>query len=409
MSRPRGAALLEVLLAALLLFLATLYLLSLFASGQGFALRGREYSAATLLAQSRMEELLAAPADALQAGPGRFPPPHQGYTCEVRTEEFQEDLLLLEVIVTSPRGARSRLQTLRRVERFFGVACDPAAETLVFTAPGQARTLLLEEGGRPTEGPGLPEGGQPGAVAGLPGLGLLWAVDQDGARLGYLPSGGRAEALAPPSALGGEPPRFAGAAMDPAGNRLFLADRANRGLWILNDSAAFGGRGWDARSPLAPEDPPLGVPSGVGADASGSVVWIGDTEHECLRMLRLSTPADPGGYEREPGVGWWSRTRFRPAEGMGSPQGVAVNPWSSAVFTVDSRDLLRLDFVPGPAGGHRQAWTRTPLPEALAAARPSGLCFDPYRNVVYLNTRGGQVWKHTVAAPGTFLRVAGGG
>lgn len=411
MRRPRGASILEVLLALLILFLATLYLLSLFASGQSFTLRGREYSATTFLAQNRMEELLAAPADVLAASTGTFPSPHEDYRYEIRISDYEGDLKLVEVIVTSPRGARSRLQTLRRVDTFFGIACDPAAETVVFAQPGKVQVQLLAEGGSPGDGPGLPAGAtapQPGAVAGYPNLGLLWAVDQNNGNLTYFPAEGNAETLTPPSALGQDRPRFAGAATDAAANRLFLADRANRGLWIVNDSEAFGGRGWDGRSPMAPEDPPLGTPSGVGVDAAGSVVWVADTENQCLRMLRLSAPTLTAGYEQEPGVGWWSRTQFKPPDGMGAPQGVAVNPWSSTVFTVDAANLVRLDFVPRTGGGYAEAWTLTALPEDLAAARPSGLCFDPYRNVVYLNTRAGQVWKHTLAAPGTFLRLAGG-
>lgn len=407
MRRPRGASILEILLAILILFLATLYLLSMFASGQGFTVRGREYSATTFLAQNRMEELLAAPADVLAPATGRFTSPHEDYAYEVRISDYEGDLKLVEVIVTSPRGARSRLQTLRRVDTFFGIACDPAANTLVYAAPGQAQLQLLREGASATAGPALPQG-QPGAVAGHPDTGFLWGVDQNQGRVTYLPTDANAATLEPPSALGQERPRFAGAATDAWGNRLFLADRANRGLWILNDSAPLGGRGWDPRSPVAPEDPALGTPSGVGADAAGSVVWVADTEGQCLRMLRLSAPIDPTGYEAEPGVGWWSRTQFRPPDGLQAPQGVAVNPWGSTVFTVDGKNLARLDFAPKPAGGYDAAWTLTPLPQALQDARPSGVCFDPYRNVVYLNTRTGQVWKHTLAPPGTFLRLAGG-
>lgn len=407
MRRPRGASILEILLAILILFLATLYLLSMFASGQGFTVRGREYSATTFLAQNRMEELLAAPADVLAAGSGKFTPPHEDYAYEVRISDYEGDLKLVEVVVTSPRGARSRLQTLRRVETFFGIACDPAANRLVYAAPGQAQLQLLQDGGSATAGPALPEG-QPGAVAGHPGLGLLWGVDQSVGRVTYLPTDRPAATLEPPSALGQERPRFAGAASDAWGNRLFLADRANRGLWILHDSAPLGGRGWNSRSPLAPEEPALGTPSGVGTDAAGSVVWVADTEAQCLRMLRLTAPADPSGYEAEPGVGWWSRTQFRPPDGLQAPQGVAVNPWGSTVFTVDSKNLARLDFVPRVGGGYDALWTLTALPQALQDARPSGVCFDPFRNVVYLNTRTGQVWKHTLAPPGTFLRLVGG-
>lgn len=400
---------LEILLAVLLLFLVSLYLMSLYASGQGFALRGREYTAATFLARNRMEELVAEPADALTGARGAFPSPHDGYSWEVRLEDYEGDLKVLEVAVRSPRGARSVLRTLRRTNAFHGVACDPAAQQVVFSSPGDGPVHVLVEGEE-----ALPLGGertQAGGVAGFPGLGLLWVTEGGGVQYfrgdgaGTL---GEGVLVDPPRGLA-RVPRFAGAATDGAGNRLFLADRANRGLWILEDASPFG-RTWDARSPLAPEDPPLGTPAGLAVDRAGSVAWVADTEYECLRMLVLGAgrrPSPAADFEEEPGLGWWCRRRFRPPEGMGAPQGVAVNPWGSAVLAVDGRELHLLEFRPRAGGGHSESWNRVALPEALVAARPSGICLDPFRNVVYLNTRAGEVWKHTVAPPGSFLRIQG--
>ena len=93
---------------------------------------------------------------------------------------------------------------------------------------------------------------------------------------------------------------------------------------------------------------------------------------------------------------------------MGSPQGVAVNPWSSAVLCVDEDTLHLLEFVPLSAGRFARVWSRLPLPDDLVQARPSGICLDPFRNVVYLNTRRGQVWKSTLVAPGSFEPIHGG-
>ena len=413
--RPGGASVLEVLLGLLVLFLTSLYLMGLFASGQGFELRSREYALAGFLAQNRMEELLAAPAESLGPSSGLFPAPHEGYAWQVRVGDFEEDLQWVRVSVTSPRGARSTLETLRRVESFYGVACDPAARTLVYATRGEGAVRLLEDGGSPVPGPGLPAGaGAPraGGLAGGPELGLLWVVDQGNPALRYFRfdgSGGfdGGETLEMPASPG---PSFAGAATDGVGNRLFLADRASRSLWILRDAEAFGGRAWEPRCPVAPEDPPLGVPAGVALDGAGSLAWVADAENGCLRLLLLdpaTTPAPREDYEEEPGLGWWSRRRFRPPEGLGAPQGVATNPWSSVVYAVDETHLVLLEFVPRVGGGYIEAWSRVPLPEDLVAARPSGISLDPFRNVVYLNTRSGEVWKHVVAPPASFTRLVG--
>ncbi len=414
--RPAGLSILEVLLGILLVFLASLYLLSLFSSGHSLALRSREYTVATLLARSRMELLTAAPVDAVLPGRGEFPQPHAGYLWEVRIEDYEGDLKVVEVAVTSPRGARSFLRTLRRQTGFFGVACDPAAHRVVFALPGQAAVQVLQDGGTVSPGPTLPAGSAParaGGLAGCPGLGYLWVVDQDNLNVQYFredPAGGfdGGDSLVPRPGPAAVTPRFAGAASDASANRLFLADRANRGVWILQDASPFGQQTWGEGLPLAPQDPSLGVPSGVAVDASGSVVWVADTENRCLRKLLLSGPPSPReDFEEEPGVGWWSRRRFHPEEGMGAPQGVAVNPWSSAVLCATESDLWVLDFLPGPSAGFLESWKRVPLPADLVRARPSGVCLDPYRNVVYLNTRSGQLWKHTLAPPGTFSRLYG--
>lgn len=417
--RPSGASVLEVLLGLLVLFLASLYLMGLFVSGQGFELRSREYALAGFLAQGRMEELLAAPAESLGPSRGFFAAPHEGYAWQVQVEDFEEDLQRVRVTVTSPRGARSTLDTLRRVEAFYGVACDPAARTLVYATRGEGAVRLLEDGGTPVPGPGLPAGaGEPraGGLAGGPELGLLWVVDQGNPVLRYFRvdgSGGfdAGEALEMPARPFPAGASFAGAATDAAGNRLFLADRASRGLWILRDAEVYGGRAWEPRCPVAPEDPPLGVPAGVALDAAGSLAWVADAENGCLRLLLLdpaSTPAPREDYEEEPGLGWWSRRRFQPPGGMGAPQGVATNPWSSVVCAVDETHLAVLEFVPRVGGGYAEAWSRVPLPEELVEARPSGICLDPFRNVVYLNTRSGELWKYLVAPPASFTRLAGG-
>ena len=125
-------------------------------------------------------------------------------------------------------------------------------------------------------------------------------------------------------------------------------------------------------------------------------------------MLALGSGSPSPDFEEEPGVGRWHRSRFSPPEGMGPPQGVAVNPWGSLVVTVDPSHLLLLDFRPLPSGGFAQEWERVPLPADLAGARPSGLCLDPFRNVVYLNTRSGQVWSYRLAPPSAFARIYGG-
>lgn len=412
--RPKGLTLLETLLAILLVFLATSLLLGVFGSGQDLALRGREYSVATLLAGNRMEALLASPLDEVEPGKGEYAEPYQGYSWEVEVRDFEGDLKILEVSVLSPRRARCVLNTLRRTSDFFGISCDPWAGRVLFCAPGDPAVRILQDVGGAAPGPILPSGSSPsraGGLAGAPGAGFLWVADPARRSVLYFRQAGtedfqEGESLSLGPGAEAARPRFAGLATDPMANQLLLSDRANRALWILAEPPLGAER---VRGPFSPSDPPLGTPAGVAVDGSGSVVWVADSEHGCLRQLLLGGgPRSGKDYEPEPGVGWWSRECFRPEEGMGSPQGVAVNPWSSAVLCVDEANLHLLDFVPLPGGGFARVWSRRPLPGDLVRARPSGICLDPYRNVVYVNTCSDQVWKCTLSAAGSFEPIHGG-
>lgn len=410
----------ESLLAVLLLFLAALYLLSLFASGHRHAARTREQGHALLLARNLMEVALAAPAEALASHDPPLPGSHAGYLGRVELLDFQGDLKRLVVTVTAPGGAEVRLQTLRRLESFLGIACDPAAGWVVAARPGAGGLWVHRDGQEELPGPPWParEGQiEAAGVGGVVGQGFVWAVGPGPGQLTRLDEGeeGRGwqvgPVLSPPRSERSTPPRFAGLATDGPGERIFLADRASRGLWVIRDEGGVEGPRWLAGAPFSPSDPPLGSPAGVAVTASGDLLWVADGEGACLRKLRLGPsslglPEDL--YEPEPGLGSWSRTLYRPPEGMGSPRGVAVNPWGSVVVTVDEDTLWILEFLPDPGGGCREVWIRRALPAELVAALPSGVAFDPYRSVVYLNTRAGQVWKASLGPPLTYQHLTGG-
>ena len=191
--------------------------------------------------------------------------------------------------------------------------------------------------------------------------------------------------------------------MDRMGNVVYLADWSNRGLWIHLDGLPGLPAGLFKNQIHAPVQPPLGIPSGVATDDTGTLVVVADTENQCLRKLfvNLADPTQtPPGYSAEeleaaPNVGYWLKERLRHPKGMGAPQGVVLNTSGWAVYAVDRAYLYRMiEEEPGSYD-----WKRWELPEAVAEAGPSGMAYDEFDNVIYLLTKSGSLWKHKVATP----------
>ncbi|MBI3924170.1 MAG: hypothetical protein HY319_01390 [Armatimonadetes bacterium] len=396
--RSRGLSLLELMLAFVLILLVTLYLMSLFASGQRHNLRAQQYSTGVFLANDKLQELLALPADALDDETGAFSAPFQDYAYTVTVRDYEDDLRELEVLVRSPIGAVAMARTLHGDVRSQGLTVNPSTHQLALTVAGETRlgkftdndaggdvfTMLDPAGPAPN----------PAAVAGQPGWNLLWVVDQEDGPVPFREASSPpwGAPVAVPSPAGLPTPRFSGAAMDRFGSRLYLADAANRGLWMLADT---GTPSWRTPTPIAPEDPPLGAPAAVATDLFGSLVWVADREFQCLRKLLVTSTPPPypaADLEAEPGVGYWHRTRFRPAQGMAQPAGVAMDPNGWAVYVLDQGALRRFVDDTGE-------WTvLSELPEDLIRAGPAGLAHDPFANVFYVNSRRGSRYKYTFSS-----------
>ena len=411
--RKAGLTLTELLISFVLVLLLLLYTISSFVSSHRYLVRGKEYSTALFLAQSKMEILHATPISDVQPVQGRFAAPFEGYLYDVELKEWEGDLKQLDVNVTSPRGAVARIKTLRQLQSFQGIVADPATNRLVYTTPGSPKLHYLDDKADMT-GSNLGSGtlpnaltGEPGGLAGDPGWNFLWAVNTtDSTMVPYREedaSSWGTPVTFPSVGQGLASPRFAGMAMDKMGNIVYLADWSNRGLWLHIDGIPGIPVGLFQGQLHAPVQPPLGIPSGVATDDTGSVVVVADTENQCLRKLfvNLSDPTQlPPGYsseelEQAPSVGYWLKERLRHPKGMGAPQGVALNASGWALYAVDRAYLYRM--IEEEPGSHE--WKRWPLPEEAAAGGPSGLAYDEFDNVLYLLTRSGEVWKHKVATP----------
>jgi len=412
-NRILGLSMTELIIAFVLILLLLLYTISSFVSSHRYLVRGKEYSTALFLAQTQMEILHATPISDVKTGRGNFESPFEGYVYEVELNDWEGDLKQLNVNVVSPRGAIARIKTLRQLQSFQGVVADPATNRLVYATPGSDHLHYVDDkpnmtGGNLGSGR-MPTalGGLPGALAGDPGWNFLWAVNTtDNTIVPYREEEANswgAPVAFPAVGQGLASPRFAGMAMDRMGNVVYLADWSNRGLWIHLDGLPGLPAGLFKNQIHAPVQPPLGIPSGVATDDTGTLVVVADTENQCLRKLfvNLADPTQtPPGYSAEeleaaPNVGYWLKERLRHPKGMGAPQGVVLNTSGWAVYAVDRAYLYRMiEEEPGSYD-----WKRWELPEAVAEAGPSGMAYDEFDNVIYLLTKSGSLWKHKVATP----------
>jgi prepilin-type N-terminal cleavage/methylation domain-containing protein len=109
-SRAKGLALLEVLVALVLLSVLVVGYLRLFQGGHHLFARSREWSDAVGYAIDAMERAKAAPVD---AGPDRLEELPAGWGREITTAPWQPGIGLVTVTVTLPDGGQLQVNRLR--------------------------------------------------------------------------------------------------------------------------------------------------------------------------------------------------------------------------------------------------------------------------------------------------------
>jgi len=375
----------------LLLLLVTLYLMSMFASGQRHAHRAQDYSRATLLVHQRLEEARGIPVAEWENSEQLEKEPYRGFSTRRSREPFEAGLWMVSVETRAPSGASARACTLVSQPFFHsGVICDPFSHRIVWLSGSDMMAWDDSSSTVSNLGP-VGDGRSSGALSGVPGSNQIWRGASSLTPVAFwetLPAPKTwSPALTSPVSVPNDvvaPPRFSGMGSDFTGNQLVLCDVANRGLWFWRGSA------WTSLT--RPVQIPLGRPSGVCCDPAMSLIWVADHDHQCLRKLlcpAASTLYPAAQLESAGALGSWHRNRFRPPAnmGFGSPAGLAMDPLGSGVLVHDGARLYR--FLDG-----ENRWELLGnLPSALAEARPSGLCTDRFGHQIYLCTQQGSLWK----------------
>ena len=385
--RRRGLSLLEILISFVLILLVTLYLMSMFASGQQHWKRAQQYSIATLLVHQKMQEQMALPATDLTTVSGQFGEPYLGYVYNVAVAPDELPLYKLDVEVITPIGAIAKSSTLVSADlHLHGVAVDPFSHHVAFVTGDTLRITAENDAGPRLDVNSLNPGRRAGSLGGFPGANLLWHATQTEGLAMFNDSGSAYKAVASAVAFGA-PKRFTGVATDRHGNTAILGDSSNRCLWIYEDN----GSGWKAPPPSRATDPPLGSPAGVACDPYASLIWVADSENQCLRKLMRNGPGGPDTESDPGGQGFWAKKEYRPSSApfLGSPRGVAMDPNGWAVYVLDGGRLW--EYVE-----EGDKWTATDLPPAVAAAVPSGLALDSHNSVLYVNCGGTQIQKYNL-------------
>lgn len=417
--RSAGHSLLELVMAVFLLYMAAVYLLGMFASGCRYSARNREQAATTYLARTHIERLLAQSSESLlNTLTGPCAAPYQEYKWRAQGSQYNSELMLIEVTVTSPAKASTTLRTFKPLVCFYGLDCDWAANQVVYAKAKSLSFHWLDDlklGSTVSIndiGQGTGSSNYPLDVVGSPALGFTWSIRRGRnavdytrySRLGQATGAGKS--YSPQPASGVKPPLFCSLVGDHYASRVFAADFNNCGIWLLDDSKRPGQAIWHGNSPLKPSTKPIGRLGGMAIDDKASQLWLVDTQNDTLRQLLLG-PARvrPGlDYEYAPNVGWWSAPVSLPYPVNGLA-GVAVSSWASSVFAVDRNCLYCLAYVANHNNQLVQSWTKHILPDDLVVDGPSGIKCDRYSNVVFINTRRGSVWKYTKAG-NTFVKLS---
>lgn len=410
-----GFTLLEILVSIGILYAICAYLLSLFASGWRFSERNREHTVAVYLARNKMENLSCAPVELLGKSSGGYcPEPYGDYAWKASVSDFKGELRLLTLEIISPCRARAVLKRLLRGRSFLGVSCDSYSDQLLWAGPESSAVTVNQSLGNTKRKINLASNGITGyigSICGVPGRGVVWSCYIDKPVISYHSfddngalSGSRI--LKASESKGLSPPLFTGIAGDCWGNLLYCADVVNGGIWIAEDGLSDKKLRWKS-SPLFPSKLPLEEPMGLALDEQSSILWIAEGKCSAVRPLSLRPSVRLSGEyaEQLPDGCWWG-TRYKVPNGTGTLNGIAVNAWSSIVYTVDSSYLHLMAYSQSSAGTISSSWQKYPLPARLCELSPSGLACDPYRNVVYINTRKGQLWQCSLSGTVTFKEIS---
>ncbi|MBS2040173.1 hypothetical protein JST97_34620 [bacterium] len=394
MGRHRGLSLLEVQVSLLLLLLVTLYLMSLFASGQRHARRSVDYSKCTILAHRRLEEAKAVPFKDLSLGLRQETDPNPGFNTTLSLTPYEDKIFLLEVRAVAPSGALARAFQLVTDPAigFDGVICDEFAHHLAWVSGGDLMTWNDQTATQANLGP-VSDARVGGALAGRPGSNFFWRGGSQETPISFqesLPAPRTwGTALTPPVATADNQKAlalFTGLASDWGTSRLVAADSINKGLWFSD------GSNWSHANISRPTSPPLGRPTGIACDPAMGLIWVADSDYQCLRKFlgpTASTGYPASELESSGALGNWQRKQFRPPAsiGMGSPVGLAMDKQGWAVLVHDRARLYR--FIESTSSW--ELWGS--FPATMRAELPSGMCTDAFGNVVFVTTEGGSLWK----------------
>ena len=398
--RALGLTLVEVMVSFVLILLITLYLMSMFATGQSHWLRAQQYSIGSFLVHQKLQELLQTPVNEIVPGKAKFPLPYAEYTYQVELSPYEAtyaNLFTLNVEVTSDVGSVAQARTLLGNSKSFqGVSVDPFTNQAAYATPSQLN-IYDDQAGTTSVGPAFVDARLGGGVSGWPGGNLLWqigqmqALDKMNDTVMPLAWGPLASALAP---AGLSSPRFSGLASDRFGNVAVVGDTSNRCLWVYEDPGP--GAGSWVSTPLRPQATPLGIPSGVAVDPLGSLIWVADQENQCLRKFVFQGPAGPAFEPNVGGVGYWQKQPVQPPANitMGAPQGVAMDSQGWAVYVVDRARLYRYVDDTGE-------WlVLGEFSDAVIRQGLSGISLDSFGNVLFVNTNQGKLYKLPLPATG---------
>ncbi|MBQ7501221.1 hypothetical protein IJT93_00700 [bacterium] len=405
----RGYSLLELIIAFALLFIACAHLFSLYAFGTRAARTTKEATTAAFLAQEKMEEWQFGAEKLLggsQEGFGKGV--YSSYKWRAERQPFSEDFCLLTVSAWAPNSPKCSLRKLCPVDRSAPVSLHCYDSEVDFADGGpltwQARNYWYD-GLLSFKSVIFDENWHTSAMAGHPGTGLMWLAD--GGR-GYLAKLilsdiGKFKMIFKykcPQPKNGYSPVFAGIAADKEGNFVFCADKANRALWVLDDSRDNKIAFWTDSTFFTCKSEPLADLTSIACDQYGSTLWLCEGRERRLRAAYWGGAPPGGSYEKFGPCGYWGEKIVCPYKDCGILRAVAVNGWGSVIYTVDSSYLYCVIYKDNGVSV-KPVWQRLKLPEKLRKAAPGGLCVDPCNSRLYINTVAGGLWLAVPKADGT--------
>lgn len=404
--RKRGISLLETVVSVQILLIVSLFCMSIFGQGQRHDLRARQFSTCSMLANQKMQELTSQPVRQLRkqlVNPisSKFSGDFADYSYNVTLSDYEPGLSHLEVVARSHLGCFSRCSLLIPSEvSGRGIASDSDTSRIYYvgvdSATGEGKSRLSnfsDPGSAPADGPPTADGLPLSGVAGAPGQNWLWAISPDGAMTGF--SEQTNQWIAPEDAPASPPlaTLFHSLACDASAHRVVASDVANRCIWLYDYDWVSGPPYWYAR-PCRPSTLPLGTPGAVATDPYASLVWVADTENNCLRKFLFSDDVtaspnlEPAWTSNGRTIGYWDRRAFRPNNDfLGTPCGIAMDEQGSQVFVADRGGVWRFEET-------ANTWDRICTFASVGGdPRPAGMTCDRFGTVLYINCYDGRVIK----------------